>query len=33
MIYYGMPTKWAPEIDNKIVGKAHGLAKAIKAKP
>jgi hypothetical protein len=33
MIYYGMPTKWAPGIEKKIVGKVHGLAKAIKAKP
>lgn len=28
MIYYGLPTKWAPEIEEKIVGKVHELARA-----
>src|SRR5439155_22163083 len=27
MIYYGMPTKWAPPIEEKIVGKVHELVK------
>jgi hypothetical protein len=27
MIYYGFPTKWAPAIEEKIVGKVHELAK------
>lgn len=30
MIYYGMPSKWAPAIEEKIVGKVHELAKEIK---
>jgi hypothetical protein len=29
MIYYGFPTKWAPEIEEIIVGKAHELAKEV----
>ena len=29
MIYYGMPTKWAPAIEEKIVGKVHELVKEI----
>jgi hypothetical protein len=32
MIYYGMPTRWAPKIEAKIVGKVHELVKAVKAK-
>jgi hypothetical protein len=30
MIYYGMPTKWAPAIENKIIAKVHELLKAAK---
>jgi len=26
MIYYGLPTKWAPPLEEKIVGKVHELA-------
>jgi hypothetical protein len=29
MIYYGMPTRWAPAIEGKIVVKVHELAKAL----
>jgi hypothetical protein len=29
MIYYGQPTKWAPEVEEKIVGKAHELVKEV----
>jgi hypothetical protein len=29
MIYYGMPTRWAPAIEDKIVAKVHELAKAV----
>jgi hypothetical protein len=29
MIYYGLPTRWAPAIEEKIVGKAHELVKAV----
>ncbi len=31
MIYYGQPTKWAPPIEEKIVGKVHELVKDVKA--
>jgi hypothetical protein len=31
MIYYGMPTKWAPPLEEKIVSKVHELAKAVTA--
>jgi hypothetical protein len=27
MIYYGMPTRWAPAIEEKIIGKVHELAR------
>jgi hypothetical protein len=30
MIYYGMPSKWAPALEERIVGKVHELAKAVK---
>ncbi len=29
MIYYGLPTKWAPEIEEKIVGKVHELRRML----
>ena len=29
MVPYGMPTKWAPPIEELIVGKVHELAKAV----
>jgi hypothetical protein len=29
MIYYGMPTRWAPAIEDRIVGKVSELAKAV----
>jgi hypothetical protein len=29
MIYYGMPTRWAPVIEEKIVGKVHDLVKEV----
>ncbi len=32
MIYYGQPTKWAPEVEEKIVGKAHELVKEVGAR-
>ena len=31
MIYYGMPTKWGAEIEEKIVGKVHELVKELGA--
>ena len=30
MIYYGQPTKWAPPIEEIIVGKVHELVKAVR---
>ena len=27
MVYYGLPTKWAPEVEDLIVAKVHELAK------
>jgi hypothetical protein len=30
MIYYGMPTKWGPAIEEKIVGKVHELVKEVR---
>jgi neutral ceramidase len=33
MIAYGMPTKWAPAIEEKIVGKVHELVKEVAATP
>jgi hypothetical protein len=30
MIYYGMPSKWAPGIEEKIIGKVHELAKEVR---
>lgn len=30
MIYYGMPTKWAPPVEEKIVGKVHALVRDLK---
>jgi hypothetical protein len=32
MIYYGQPTKWAPQVEEKIVGKVHELVKEAGAK-
>jgi hypothetical protein len=32
MIYYGQPAKWAPEVEEKIVGKVHELVKEVGAK-
>jgi hypothetical protein len=29
MIYYGHPTKWAPGLEEKIVGKARELVKGV----
>jgi hypothetical protein len=26
MIYYGLPTKWAPTVEEKIIAKVHELA-------
>jgi hypothetical protein len=31
MIYYGMPTKWGPAIEEKIVAKVHELVKDVRA--
>jgi hypothetical protein len=31
MIYYGMPTRWAPAIENRIIGQVHELVKAVHA--
>ncbi len=28
MIYYGLPTRWAPAVEDRIVGKVHDLVKA-----
>jgi neutral ceramidase len=33
MIYYGMPTKWGPAIEEKIVGKVHELVKEVCGRP
>jgi hypothetical protein len=30
MIYYGLPTKWAPAVEEKIVGKVRELVKELK---
>jgi hypothetical protein len=30
MVYYGMPTKWAPPIEELIVGKVHELVDAVR---
>jgi hypothetical protein len=27
MIYYGFPTRWAPPVEERIIGKVHGLVK------
>jgi neutral ceramidase len=32
MIYYGMPTKWAPAIEDKIIGKVHEVVKVLQKK-
>jgi hypothetical protein len=32
MIYYGKPTKWAPAIEDKIVGKVHEVVKEVNGK-
>ncbi len=32
MIYYGLPSKWAPAVEEKIVGKVRELAKAVGGK-
>jgi hypothetical protein len=29
MVYYGKPAKWAPAIEERIIGKVHELAKAV----
>ena len=31
MIYYGMPTKWGPTIEEKIVAKVHELVKGVRS--
>jgi hypothetical protein len=33
MIYYGMPTKWGPAIEEKIIAKVHELVDDLKKKP
>jgi hypothetical protein len=33
MIYYGLPTKWAPAIEDRIVSKVHDLAKEVRGGP
>jgi hypothetical protein len=32
MIYYGQPTKWAPEVEEEIVGKVHELVNEVGSK-
>ncbi|MBV9125751.1 MAG: neutral/alkaline non-lysosomal ceramidase N-terminal domain-containing protein [Planctomycetes bacterium] len=33
MVYYGMPARWAPAIEEKIVGKVHDLVQETQPKP
>jgi hypothetical protein len=30
MIYYGMPSKWAPAVEEKIIAKVHELVKEVR---